>query len=180
MSEPLTMEGFAAFYSTYHTAIERHLWRMVHDRDLAADLAQETFTRALVAVQSGTSATVPRAWIYRIATNCAIDALRHRKVIAWMPFSALASASDAEDEIGFPDTGIEAQFVDTLVVRETIAGVLAQLTPEERHCLALEARYPQPVCARYLGISLNAYKMRLSRARSRFAALWHREQGVAA
>jgi RNA polymerase sigma factor (sigma-70 family) len=61
--------------ATYRRPIERHLRRRVGDPSLAEDLAQEVFLRA--------PADLPeprlRAWLYRVATNLAIDALRARR-----------------------------------------------------------------------------------------------------
>ena len=50
-------------------------------RALAADLAQDTFMHAWAAAPDLAVIAQPRAWLYRIATHVALDAVRHRRHI---------------------------------------------------------------------------------------------------
>jgi RNA polymerase sigma factor (sigma-70 family) len=173
--EGLTLPTFEAGYRAWFGAIERHIWRIVADPDLAADLAQETFTRAWGALCAGT-VVVSRAWIFRIATNCAIDTLRRRKIIAWTPFSALPVAPDGDVPVEFPASDASTRFADALADREALRRVLAHLKPGEWTCLLLALDASSATCARRLGVSVPTFKMRLSRARRHFQALWHQEE----
>ncbi|MDQ3100774.1 MAG: RNA polymerase sigma factor [Bacteroidota bacterium] len=61
---------FAPLYERYFNAIYRFLLRRCQHRELAADLTQQTFLKAMVALGSFTDHGVPfRAWLYRIALN---------------------------------------------------------------------------------------------------------------
>jgi RNA polymerase sigma-70 factor (ECF subfamily) len=61
----------------YHRELVCFLTRQVRDRDAAADLAQESFVRALDLQAAGKPVLDARALLYRIARNLVID--RHRR-----------------------------------------------------------------------------------------------------
>ncbi|MBA3824649.1 MAG: RNA polymerase sigma factor [Ktedonobacterales bacterium] len=162
----LTLAEFAAFSVAHQAAIARHIARIVHDADLAADLTQDTFTRALVALQSGTQVTTP-AWIYRIATNCALDELRRRRVIRQIPFADLTLA---ESDAGF-DAVAGGNFPEAIAEQDAVRRAWAQLSGAERACLAaslVTVPVQQPARA----------KMRLSRARHHLRAIYRQEVAV--
>jgi len=56
--------------------LARHLRRLVRDDDVAADLLQDTFLRAHRALARLRPDSNERAWLYRIATNAALNHLR--------------------------------------------------------------------------------------------------------
>jgi RNA polymerase sigma factor (sigma-70 family) len=167
--DSVSLEGFEAFYQVHHQAVERYLQHLLRDRDLAEDLAQEAFARTLAALPRVGSMSL--AWVYRVATNCAIDELRRRKVIAWTTFSEVEQATGTAMSEVLPDRRADTQVAEWFAEREAVAQVLAHLAPEDRECLLLALHHPPAVCARHLGTSLSAFKMRLSRARHRAALL---------
>lgn len=62
--------AFAPLYETYHSTIFRFIHRRTNRHDLSADLAQQTFLKALLALQRFEPRGLPfRAWLYRIALN---------------------------------------------------------------------------------------------------------------
>ncbi len=73
MSE--TALDFQAIHAEYRPKIQRYLARMVGDDD-AEDLTQEVFTRVYRALGSFRGDSSLSTWIYRIATNAALDKLR--------------------------------------------------------------------------------------------------------
>jgi RNA polymerase sigma-70 factor (ECF subfamily) len=58
--------------------LARHLRRLVRDDDAAQDLLQDTMLRAHRALTRLGTGTNERAWLYRIATNTALNWLRDR------------------------------------------------------------------------------------------------------
>ncbi len=58
--------------------LARHLRRIVRDDDAAQDLLQDTLLRAHRALTRLGSGANERAWLYRIATNAALNHLRAR------------------------------------------------------------------------------------------------------
>ncbi len=53
---------------------------MVRDRELAEDLSQETFVKALNAIESYRPEYKFSSWLFKIANNAAIDHLRRREL----------------------------------------------------------------------------------------------------
>ena len=62
--------AFTPLYTEYHATIFRFIHRRTRDRELSADLAQQTFLKALLALPKYQPRGLPfRAWLYRIALN---------------------------------------------------------------------------------------------------------------
>src|SRR5262249_20624817 len=59
---------FEDLFARFHLPLLDFLYGMTRDREVAADLAQETFLRAYAARSSLDSIAYPQAWLYRIAT----------------------------------------------------------------------------------------------------------------
>ena len=63
-------ERFAPLYEHYFADIFRFLHRRANDRELTADLTQQTFLKAMLALPKYESRGLPfKAWLYRIALN---------------------------------------------------------------------------------------------------------------
>jgi RNA polymerase sigma-70 factor (ECF subfamily) len=75
------MTRFETLIDEYHDEIYRYLWRMLPGSGQAGvatadDLAQEVFLRAYRAFGRLRADSNHRAWLYKIATNCAYTALK--------------------------------------------------------------------------------------------------------
>jgi putative glutamine amidotransferase len=146
---------------THRPPIVRHLRRRVGDPSLAEDLAQEVFLRAWLHAPPGLPELRLRAWLYRVATNVAIDALRTRRPLDdalgldLIGDTALASAGQ-----GVPEDHDE---------RLAIEAALAELPARERALVTLQfAGYGPTDAARLLETTPEAARKRLTRARERF------------
>jgi len=71
--------AFGQLVSRYKDAITNYLNMMVADYDTAVDLCQETFLRVYRNIHRYSNLYQFSTWIYRIATNLAIDEMRYRK-----------------------------------------------------------------------------------------------------
>jgi RNA polymerase sigma-70 factor, ECF subfamily len=71
--------AFAQLVSRYKDSITNYLNMMVGDYDTAVDLSQETFLRVYRNIHRYSNLYQFSTWIYRIATNLAIDEIRYRK-----------------------------------------------------------------------------------------------------
>ena len=64
----------------YERPIFSLIFRMVRDRELAEDLTQETFIKAMNALASYRPEFKFSSWIFKIATNLTIDWIRRKEV----------------------------------------------------------------------------------------------------
>jgi RNA polymerase sigma-70 factor (ECF subfamily) len=71
--------AFTQLVTRYKDPIINYVNMMVGNYDIAADLAQETFLRVYQNIGRYNNLYQFSTWIYRIATNLAIDEIRYRK-----------------------------------------------------------------------------------------------------
>ena len=87
-SDPATARAFVErLYAAHHAEIYAYLGRMVRDDELAADLTQETFVKAYRAFDTLEDHDRARAWLYQIAGRTALDELRRRKIVRFVPWT---------------------------------------------------------------------------------------------
>jgi RNA polymerase sigma-70 factor (ECF subfamily) len=86
-------------FSLHHGEIYSYLARMLRDDELAADITQETFVKAYRAFETLEDPARARAWLYQIASRTALDELRRRKILRFVPWTgeSRGSALSAED-----------------------------------------------------------------------------------
>src|SRR2546423_7723535 len=77
--------AFGEIFERYHHRIVNYLYGLVHDRELANDLAQDSFLKAYRALPRMGDDLRLAPWLYRIAGNTAFSALRRRRLIRWLP-----------------------------------------------------------------------------------------------
>ena len=151
-------------YHRYQREIYGYLCGMVHDPAWAEDLAQETFLRALRARRQLPEVRNPRAWLYRVATNAALNALKRRRRFTWLPWRT------GDEEVRAPDVA------EQVAEQSALEAALAGLPPAYRAPLLLFAQYgltPAEV-ADALGLSLAAARKRISRATAMFREAYQR------
>jgi RNA polymerase sigma-70 factor (ECF subfamily) len=149
-------------FERYNAEIFAYLCHMLRDREAAEDLAQETFLQATRTGDNLRQVNNQRAWLYRIATNLALNALKRRRRFAWLPWvETRDSESDTAEQVG---------------KQAALEQALAALSPEHRAPLLLYAHYGFSVAevAEALSISESAVKMRLCRAREMFRQAYER------
>jgi RNA polymerase sigma-70 factor (ECF subfamily) len=122
---------FDRLFNEYSAPIYSYALRMIGDADRAADIAQDTFIKAYRKLDTLTDASAVRSWIYRIATNTAIDAMRRSRKTVRMD-------QDEERPVEQPDggPGPETQVLSGLL-DERIGRALLRLKPNHRQCLIL-------------------------------------------
>ncbi|MGA6992970.1 MAG: sigma-70 family RNA polymerase sigma factor [Candidatus Deferrimicrobiaceae bacterium] len=167
---------FDTIYAHFHPAIVRYLSRFV-GRHEAEDLSQEVFVRVGRGLPAFRGESRVSTWIYRIATNTALDRLRNPSF-----------RQEAAEET---DGGLSAEYGDGLGHGER-SGRRDGLFPVERQVIRKEmnacirsrietlpepyrsvlvmsdlAGFSNPEIARLLDVSLETVKIRLHRARAR-------------
>ncbi len=74
-------------FALHSTEIHTYLARMVRDTELAADLTQDTFVRAFRGLDSLEDPAKARPWLYSIANRLALDDLRRRRIVRFIPWT---------------------------------------------------------------------------------------------
>jgi RNA polymerase sigma-70 factor, ECF subfamily len=151
--------AFAALFAAYQGPITSYLYRLVHDREVADDLAQETFLKAYAALARTDPQLAFRPWLYRITTNTARNYFRRQRVLRWLPFGASTADLPA---MPAPD--------EQLGERDLLVRALRQIGPAYASALLLHHHLDLPLreTAAALGLSVNGTKVRLFRARKAF------------
>jgi len=156
----------------YERPVFSLVYRMVRDRELAEDLAQETFVKALNAIESYRPEFKFSSWIFKIANNAAIDQLRRRELdtlsLDGSPHAETPEAIEATAlQIGDrQETALEE--VEARELGGEIEVAIARLRPEYRSCILLrhvEGR-PYEEIAEILGLPLGTVKTYIHRARN--------------
>jgi RNA polymerase sigma-70 factor (ECF subfamily) len=146
----------------YGDRIRRYLTRLVGDGD-AEDLAQDVFEKALEAIGTFRGNSRVLTWLYRMATNAAIDRLRTATRRAAVERGAEeADPEDPELSGDARERSLDAE-VDRARMRACILDVVEQLPASQRAAILLgELRgLSDRELADALGVSLGAAKIRL-------------------
>ena len=148
------------------------LYRMVRDRELAEDLAQEAFIKALNAIESYRPEYKFSSWIFKIANNTAIDHLRRRELDTLsLEGSPHAETPEAVEATALQIGDRQESPLDAVEARELggqIEQAIAQLRPEYRSCILLrhvEGRAYEEI-AEILSLPLGTVKTYIHRARN--------------
>ena len=153
--------AFAALVERYQQPLGSYLWRLTRDRDLAADLTQDTFLRAYRSLAATPTPILVRPWLYRIATNLAYDEFRRRR-----RFSRLLGRAFGRQPGPAEDVAIEE--------RELVQLALERLSPTDRAVLLLCAveQLSYREVAETLGSTSEAVRKQFTRAKERFRAAY--------
>ena len=171
--------AFGQLVLKFQDRLYNSILRMVGDAEEARDLTQETFTRALVKIDSFRGEAGPYTWLFRIAVNLAISQLR--KVTRHRVFSLDSAggngrashradddqASSLVDRLAADRGESPAQKSETRERSEQVIAALGRLDAEYRAVLVMRdvEGFDYQQMAEVLGLPLGTLKSRLFRAR---------------
>ncbi len=144
---------------------------LVRDDEQARDIAQDVFCDAWRLTQREQppftrhdDEEMIRRWLFHAAYWRAVSALRRRRVIRW---ESLDTSQMRHPEAPRP-------FEDRIAEGEVLRASLASLTPEDAACILLNVvqGFTTPEIATIVGISPQAAKKRLTRAKQRLRAAY--------
>ena len=157
---PMDEGRFEAFYRRTAGSLWSYLFRMTGNEAAADDLLQKTFFRYLRANPALATEEHQRRWLFRTATNLAMDHFRETK-------RERSRAESSEVRAAAPT--LESREV----LRHDMMQTFAELKPRERALLWLahveEADHDD--ISEALGVKPNSVKVLLFRARKRLAEL---------
>jgi RNA polymerase sigma-70 factor (ECF subfamily) len=159
-------ETFEDFIAGRESDVFGYLWRLTGDEQTAYDLCQETFLRAWQQFEKIRHYEQPGAWLFRVATNLALNAIERRA-------TASGHVVPLREDIQ-PATNDPAGRIASL---ELIHQTLLRLPARERAALVLREveGFSMDEIARALDVSANSVRMLLSRARAHFRQRYDRD-----
>lgn len=162
------VDSFNALVRLYEGRIYNLCYRMLGDRESAADAAQDAFLSAFRNLRSFRGGSF-RSWMLRIATNTCYDALRVRKR---RPAISLDSDADHDDAPALQIADPSEPPDDFALRRELAAAIQRGLEhlPEEQRIIVIlsdiEGLAYEEI-AQITATNLGTVKSRLSRGRAR-------------
>ena len=158
--------AFEALLERHEKGILNFVYRMVGDRELANDLTQETFLRVVNRASSYSRKAKFTTWLYTIARNQSIDALRKRKhrrhASLDQPRGKDPEGQTLMDRLpGRGDDGFER--TDAAEMTARIGEAIGGLSEEQREVFVMREfkRLPFKEIAQVVGVSENTIKSRM-------------------
>lgn len=151
----------------YNRALYFHLVKMVRDRGIVDDLVIEILSKAFTNLSSYNNQYAFSTWLYRIATNHAIDHLRKKKLKTFSIDEPI-STKDGEIQVEIPDSNFLAD-TDVLNAQRNKTVHEAMNSLPEKYRLVIEMRHMEEKSyqeiAEILKLPLGTVKAHIFRAR---------------
>ena len=172
------VERFEVLVRRHQRPIINFLYRMVGDFELALDLSQDVFVRVYASLDRFDFRYRFTTWLYRIASNCAIDHLRRRRPAVT---SLDAPQFLADGEVLAQPRGREPDPARQYEAKEELGRLersIERLPSGYRELVLLRhsAHLSYEEMARVTGRPLGTVKNRLFRAREALRALMEAEE----
>ena len=164
--------AFASLVARYERALVRVLTRLIHDEELARDLAQETFWKVYNRLDRFDTARRFGPWLFRVGVNLTLDSLRRNE-----PPPALSinvPAGDGWRAFDLPDADPRVQ----AELAQEVRFVLDKLPLAYRTILILRdlEGFSSAEVAAIVGRREATIRWRLAKARDQFREHWERRQ----
>lgn len=154
----------------FRAQIQRHILAMVRNQAEAEELTQDTYARALERIGQLRDPQAALAWLYRIATNVALDRLRQRRP-STIPLDTVVPAGEEAEQAAERERApsLLEGALESSEMSECVQGYLAALPDDYRIAILLHDAHglSNPEIAELLGCSLATAKIRVHRARAR-------------
>jgi RNA polymerase sigma-70 factor (ECF subfamily) len=165
---------FQPIHDTYRPRLVRYLARLVGTAE-AEDLTQQVLLKISGNLGQFRGESSLSTWIYRIATNAAMDQLRHPHARSMQGPACAATPADTDLDRDAEDVWAEASIpsVETSVMREEMSQCVRdfvdRLPDNYKSVIVLSELegFKNSEIGDILGISLDAVKIRLHRAREK-------------
>lgn len=160
-------DRFTELVRRYEKRVVNYVYRITHRYEEAHDLAQEIFVKVFVALDRYDPKYQFSTWLFRIAQNTAIDALRKKSVVE-VPIAKPATEEDSKDR-EFADTGVSPyRALKNKQLATAIDRAVLELPPDYRELIQLRhfAELSYEEIASMKRLPLGTVKNKLFRARN--------------
>jgi len=157
--------AYSLLMKKYERPLYFHVLGIIRRTDEVDDLVQDIFAKAFVALQTYAPEYAFSTWIYKIASNHAIDYLRKKKL---KTVSIYRQTEDGESEMELPDTTYQPDRHILEDQRRTLISEAIASLPEKYHRVIV-MRHQQEMAyediAESLNLPLGTVKAHIFRAR---------------
>jgi RNA polymerase sigma-70 factor, ECF subfamily len=163
--------AFRELIRRYERPVFSVIYRMVRDRELAEDLAQETFIKVLNALDRYDPKYKLSSWIFKIAHNTTLDQLRKKEPetlsLDGSPHAATTEQAQATSFTAIATAEDPEQYTRSQQLGSEIEAAIERLRPEYRAAIVLwhiEGR-PYDEIAEIMDLPLGTVKTYIHRGR---------------
>ena len=167
-------EAFESLLTPLEGRIWRICWHYTGERESASDCAQETMLKIWRSLDSYRGDCAFETWVYRIAANCCLDAMRKARRDRSESIEPLREAGfDPPD----PEPGTEEKVI-AADRRQRLREGIAQLPEDQREALVMTQleKIPYEEAAGLLGTTEGTVKSRVNRAKARLREILSEER----
>ena len=157
--------GFESLHDQFRSRVLRYVARLVGEAD-AEDVTQAVMLKVNEGLARFRGDSDVSTWIYRIATNAAIDKLRGKRIQA-------VSETELESDSDNVPSAAQTASVETTAIREEMSACIAEFVtrlPENYKTVMILSDlegFKNDEIASILGLNLDTVKIRLHRAREK-------------
>ncbi|WP_171186259.1 RNA polymerase sigma factor [Alienimonas chondri] len=165
--------SYGELVNRYERRLLRVIGRFVRDREIARDLAQETFIKVYRQLDKFDTSRRFGPWLFRIGVNLTLDHLRKQKRRGRRPlFSEVSKDRQIDPESADPRGDLD--------LTEEVEAVLAKIPEKYRKVLVLRdlENFPTSEIAAIEGRKEATIRWRLAEARNMFAEHWTNRQSA--
>lgn len=163
-----SQEAFRELVTRYAPSAVNMAARLVHDRALAEDLAQDAFVRAFARLKTYDPDRRFSSWFFQVLHNVAVDHLRRKRIdaVSLDTLQAHGYPGPPSDAHASPEAQAERSSMGT-----ALAAALEKLRPEYRETLVLKYQQDLGVdeIATILSLPVGTVKTFLHRGRKELA-----------
>ena len=167
-------DAFEQLMTPLENLIWRICWHYTGQRETASDCAQEAMIKIWRSLESYRGDCAFESWVYRIAANCSMDAMRKQKRDR---SESIEPLRDAGFDPADPEPGTEEKVI-AAERRRRLRENIARLPEDQREALVmtqLEGVSYEDAASR-LGVSEGTVKSRVNRAKMKLKE-WMEESG---
>ena len=164
--------AFRELIRRYERPVFSVIYRMVHDRELAEDLAQDTFIKVLNALDKYDPSYKFSSWIFKIAHNTTVDHLRKKRPdtlsLEGSPHARTQEQAEATSFTPVDPSEDPEHYTESQEIGGEIERAIATLRPEYREAILLwhVEGYPYDEIAEIMDLPLGTVKTYIHRGRN--------------
>ena len=164
--------AFRELIRRYERPVFSVIYRMVRDRELSEDLAQDTFIKVLNALDKYDPSYKFSSWIFKIAHNTTVDHLRKKRPdtlsLEGSPHARTQEQAEATSFTPVDTSGSPEYYAESQEIGSEIEAAIGEIRPEYREAILLwhvEGR-PYDEIAEIMDLPLGTVKTYIHRGRN--------------